>query len=326
MASLEPTEDAASNVIPSKRAQAAYEIFKEDGKIEHSVFQHSALCQTYFPYRDVAGQDYWKREQGQVVLSVQALKVENPISGETEILGIPYGPKVRLIMAFLNTEIIRKQSRVIEVEDSMTRFIRHNLGLNTDGKTIRTVKEQLARLATCIVAISFRDRENAKIDRQQGTIIDGFDLWFPKDESQRVLWTSYFEVSDKYAQSLFEHAVPLDMRAIGSLANNAMALDIYAWTAQRAHRVDHRQPAFIPWQGLYEQFGFGYKRIRDFRKVFIENLKVVSLVYPDLKIELADRKSGQPAGLLIHRSPPPIRPKLVMPGRLKQADPNLSGS
>ncbi len=330
MSDKKPNDILRSNIIPFKRAEAAYEIFMEDGTIEHSVFQHSALCQTYFPYRSLKkDQDYWKREQGKVVLSVQAMKVENPTTGKTEILGIPYGPKIRLIMAFINTEIIRSKGKTttIEVEDSMTRFIKNNLGLNTDGRTIRAVKEQLSRLATCMIAISFVDKETAKLDRRQGTIIDGFDLWFPKDEKQRVLWTSHFEVSERYAQSLVEHAVPLDMRAVAALANNAMALDIYAWLAQRAHRVDRRKPAFIHWQGLYEQFGFGYGRIRDFRKVFLENLKIVHHVYRDLKVELVDRKSGQPAGIYLFNSPPPIRHKMHLPSHFgtKQQQTGSSG-
>jgi len=33
------------------------------------------------------------------------------------------------------------------------------------------------------------------------------------------------------------HAVPLDERALAGLAHSSLALDIYAWLAQRLHRV-----------------------------------------------------------------------------------------
>jgi hypothetical protein len=47
-----------------------------------------------------------------------------------------------------------------------------------------------------------------------------------------------------------------------------MALDVYTWLAQRLHRVSPAKPAFVPWVSLWEQFGQGYERIRDFRRVF----------------------------------------------------------
>jgi hypothetical protein len=46
-----------------------------------------------------------------------------------------------------------------------------------------------------------------------------------------------------------------------------MALDVYTWLAQRLHRVSPAKPAFVPWVSLWEQFGQGYERIRDFRRV-----------------------------------------------------------
>ena len=37
--------------------------------------------------------------------------------------------------------------------------------------------------------------------------------------------------------------------------------------------------ALVPWVSLYEQFGHGYKRIRDFRHGFVRTLKFVKIVY-----------------------------------------------
>ena len=44
--------------------------------------------------------------------------------------------------------------------------------------------------------------------------------------------------------------------------------------AQRLHRIDPNKPAFVPWVSLKEQFGYGYDRIRDFRRVFERTLKL----------------------------------------------------
>jgi len=43
-----------------------------------------------------------------------------------------------------------------------------------------------------------------------------FDLWFPKNEQQRVLWPSTIRLSQEYFTSPQNHAVPLDELALGA--------------------------------------------------------------------------------------------------------------
>src|SRR4051812_34858011 len=111
-------------------------------------------------------------------------------------------------------------------------------------------------------------------------IVSAFDLWFPKQPDQRVLWPSTVRLSEEYFQSLGQHAVPLDHRAVAALASSSMALDVYVWLAQRLHRVPPGNPQFVPWAGLYEQFGQGFTRVRDFRRRFLQTLHQVMASYP----------------------------------------------
>jgi hypothetical protein len=131
-------------------------------------------------------------------------------------------------------------------------------------------------------------------------VVSGFDLWMPKDHRQRVLWPSTVWLSLDYFASLRTHAVPLDERAIGALSHSAMGLDIYAWLAQRLHRIPKPHRQMILWIALQEQFGSDYARIRKFREVFMVALRQVHAVYPAAKIDVL------PRGLLLHTSPPPV--------------------
>ena len=65
-----------------------------------------------------------------------------------------------------------------------------------------------------------------------------------------------------------------------------MALDIYAWLAQRLCRVHPHSDAPVPWISLHQQFGHGYtKRIRKFREVFLLTLnKTVLPEYPQARL------------------------------------------
>jgi hypothetical protein len=131
-------------------------------------------------------------------------------------------------------------------------------------------------------------------------IVHAFDLWFPKQPDQRVLWPSTVRLSEDYFQSLGRHAVPLDHRAIAALSGSSMALDVYVWLAQRLHRIAGSKGQFVPWVALHEQFGQGFARVRDFRRRFLHTLQQVQSAYPDARFDADDK------GVTLHHSRPPV--------------------
>lgn len=299
------SHSVALTPMQSRLIHSAYAMSQDPATIEDAIFQHSVLCQTFLPYRD-PGDDVriWQQKQGHVSLAIQAGGRFNR-EGIMEEVGLPYGTKARLILAHINSEAIKSQSRMIDVEGSMSAFIKA-IGFNVAGKTINEVKEQLTRLSTSKLSLGFTDgTKGLQYDLQ---IINAFDLWFPKNEKQRVLWPSVVQLSEDYFQSLIHHAIPLDNRALAVLSHNAMALDIYSWLAQRLHRVPAGQVSFIAWESLKLQFGYGYERMFDFKRVFRKNLAMVKGQYKDARIEEVKDK-----GFNLKLSPPPI-PKTMIQG------------
>jgi hypothetical protein len=114
-------------------------------------------------------------------------------------------------------------------------------------------------------------------------------------------------LSTDYFESLSRHAVPLDERAVAALAHSAAALDVYAWLAQRLHRIPQGRPQFIPWPALHEQFGQGFTRLRAFREHFLDVLRQVGSQYSEARVEVAQRE-----GLYLSCSPPPVLKRLVV--------------
>lgn len=299
---LEKTQMAKKTPIQKRLEDTHIDIIMNKGKVDDALFQHSVLCQTFLPYRN-PGKDLriWKHQQGKVRLAIQANEVLNPEKEDYEFIGLPYGAKARLILSHINSEAIRNQSPIINVEDSMTAFIK-KMGLPVAGPTIREVKNQLMRLTTSIFSLGYLDEQKAvQIDLK---ILKAFDIWFPKNEKQRVLWTSKIQLTDDYFNSLMEHAIPLDMRALASLSNNAMALDIYAWLAQRLHRVNPQKPQFITWAAIKDQFGQGYSQMYKFKQIFRKTLKIALLQYPSARIREEKNK-----GFWLSHSPSPIEKK-----------------
>jgi len=271
-------------------------------EVKGILYQHSVLCQTCMPYRD-PGNDIriWKRRNGIVRMELQAGRALDPGIDDFVDVGLPWGPKARLVLFHLNAEAIKQQTRLIEVEDSLTAFVRRTLDLDPKGRNIRSVKDQLSRLS----AADFRlgaINDDGRAVTVKSTIIDGFELWSPRNPNQRVLWPTMIQFSQPYFESLVQHAVPLNEEAVRRLSNNAMALDIYAWLAQRLHRVDQSNAAFVPWVSLKEQFGQGYDRMDNFKRVYGTTINRVAAVYREARFSI-DGKGMR----LMHSRPPVLK-------------------
>lgn len=68
---------------------------------------------------------------------------------------MPWGTKPRLILAHLNAEALRQDSPVIEVENSLSAFVKRIRGFDGD-REIRVFKDQLSRLSVAIVRLATR--------------------------------------------------------------------------------------------------------------------------------------------------------------------------
>jgi hypothetical protein len=272
---------------------------------EALAFQHSIFCQTGLPYRNPGPEvREWERVNGGAHLMVLAGTALDPARNQWVRLGLPYGPKPRLILIHLSTEAIRTGSPVVEVGNSVTAFAGRLQGRPPTGPELRLFKDQLAALAAATIRLGFaRSQERATTVTTQ--IVTGFDVWLPKDERQRVLWPSTLRLSHEFFTSLQDHAVPLDEQAVAALATSCMALDVYCWLAQRLHRVPAGRPTLVPWAALKAQFGWHYERMNNFRYDFRQALAEVHAQYPDARFELDHR------GMLLRHSRPPIAPKMV---------------
>src|SRR4051812_38285913 len=135
-------------LTPQKKRllNAAVSIRSEDP--DDLAFSHSVLCQCALPtVKPDDGVLEWERQQGRASLLIQAGKAKDPRSGRFVQLALPYGPKARLLLMHLNSEAIRTQSPVIDVEDSMTAFFRRLMGGAVDGRQIKMLKSQLSSLS-----------------------------------------------------------------------------------------------------------------------------------------------------------------------------------
>jgi hypothetical protein len=305
-----PIGDIIRRQVPALRPPTATELRLVESAVniktnpptkDDIAYHHTVFCQTALPYRSVPDRII-ERSNGDISLSIEAGRALHPKTNKWVDLPLPFGAQSRLIMIHLDTFAVEEQTPMVDIDNSMTAFLKRLKGYSPNGKELAAFRNHAAAVTGSLFRIaSTTANRTFQIDTK---IVTSFELWFPRDPDQRQFWPTYMRLSDEYYNTLLKHAVPLDHRAVAALQHNALALDIYKWLAQRLCRIDALQPAFVPWPNVELQFGHTYSRIRDFRYDFLNTLKMVHAHYPRAILH-ADEK-----GLLLHRSPPPIAKKI----------------
>jgi len=260
-------------------------------------FIHSVLALCAMPYRrPPEEQTDYVREFGRSSLVLQAGYLRDPHSGRMVKQGLPYGPKPRLLMVHLCSMALRNRSAEIEIDDSLSSFIR-SLGFDVTGGergTIRAFKEQLHRLAATRMQIGlFRGEVSSTINTQP---FERIDLWTPQNPEQKMLWPTTVKLDQQFYESLKRHALPVDIRVLKAFSQSARQMDIVMWLGYRLPSL--REPLMIGWDKLQEQYGVDVHLARRFRKAFHDDWSRVVEVFGSLPVRLDDK------GLLLYPADP----------------------
>lgn len=211
---------------------------------------------------------------------------------------LPYGTKPRLTLIHLCSEAVRTQNPVIDVGDGLKPFL-SAVGIPLCGKNWSDFKNQMTYLACSEMNFAFT--ANGKITQTRFNPIDSFSAWAAPDTDQRGFWPDEIALSPRFFETLCEHAVPLDPRAIHALQSSALAMDAYTWLAHRLCRVKTNAGVKLSWANLKEQFGQEYKTAKDFKKEFRAALRKALCVYPDARV------SEEMGGIRLYPSSSPVK-------------------
>jgi hypothetical protein len=299
-------EPAMTNVLPlrpvdRKRLDRLQERIENPLTSDAIGYVHTILAQCFLPYKDPKA-DRWKRRNGKYSIILTAGFLDDPAEGGDVIpLGLPFGAKPRLFQSYVCTKAIKHQSRVIPVERSMTAMI-HELGFDVRGGargSINSFKDQINRFARCRFDLVIQDDADRTQTYIKAEPIESFKVWFAQDPRQHSFWPSEIVLTDQFYQSLKEHAIPHDFRALAAIQNKPRAIDAYLWLTQRLCRIPHNKPLLMRWKELYEMFG-GQSVMKEFKRKFPADLTAARVSYPEARIEPHEE------GYLFRNSPPPV--------------------
>jgi hypothetical protein len=290
--------------VTARMVDAAAEIVQTPP--DKADFLHSVMCQVGMPRKRVEGRTF-TRVNGGVALEIEAGKLWDGQQMRPQPL--PYGTKPRLVMVHISSEAVRTRSRDIEVGHSIRDFL-ETLGLGTSGGRtgpFTAFKTQMMALAACRMTIGLSvGGRTVTVDAKP---VERFEAWMHPTGAQRTLWPGTLTLSERFYETLLEHAVPLDKRALGALQHSALALDTYTWLAHRLCRIDRPGGVKLSWGNLQDQFGSEYADRRDFKRAMRQALTAALSVYPSARVE------SEPGGIRLMPSPPPISKTHMIVGR-----------
>ncbi len=259
-----------------------------------------ALCS--LPRTNPGNRLQYKRINGPYKLVMTA-------TGDTKL---PFGNFPRLILAWVSTEAVRTQSRVLILGSSLAKFMR-TLGVYSSGggREHTKLRNQMDRLFHTHVSLIYEDKRGKATVNSQ--IADSTVFWWnPKRPDQSSLWESKIELSEKFFNEIISHPVPIDMNTLKALKRSSLGLDLYLWLVYRTFTL--RAPQRLTWRQLYRQFGAHPDNasdkfiVRNFRTKCLRELKKIKLAWSGLNYATA------PGGLILLPSTPTIAP--LDPGQL----------
>jgi hypothetical protein len=291
--------------VDLKRIQGLYDRAGEPLKSDDIWFLHTTMCQCFLPYKNPKT-DTWERKNGDFSITLVAGHVRDPRSDTlTRRVGLPYGAKPRLFQSYICMQAVKNQSAVIPIEGTMTEMM-HMLGLQSTGGehgTIRSFKEQITRFSAANFTI-IGPGAKGTYSHIKATPIRRFDVFFPTDPRQGSLWPTEVHLTSDFFESLKDHAIPFDFRALQPIQAKPRAIDIYLWLTQRLCKIDERKPLLLKWKALYEMFGAD-QVYRNFKVNFPKDMTIAMVSYSAARVEQCTE------GFIFRYSPPPVPRTLV---------------
>ena len=224
---------------------------------------------------------------------------------------LPFGNLPRLLLAWICTEAVRTQSRVLILGTSLSEFMRKvGIYAQSGGRGgVRTrLRNQMDRLFHCQVELIYED-EHSKHSRAS-RIADKTELWWnPQRPDVPVLWKSKIELGEKFFEEIIKHPVPLNMNVLQAMKRSPLGLDLYMWVVYRTFTLS--RPLQISWERLYRQFGVNPAKASDkitvqaFRRKILRELKKIKTAWPQLNYSTAK------AVLILMPSKPAIAPTRI---------------
>jgi hypothetical protein len=282
-------------------------------------FMHQMFCVAGLPLREPATRTF-SRSTGLMGLNIAPGSITLPDGQELEI-GIPYGPKARLIVLSAISEarspLRQEGDRWIEIGRIETWL--KDIGVlrgSRSGQVMTMAKDQLIRLSLAQFSTTYRlpgrrvllsnDRimDAGAFDEEELRLYAKNDV--PNEDRRsnlsRVRWPEAIRMSEK-AFKMFraDDAVPIPSSRLTQVSHSALAIDLFLFLCYTLPGIPQGDPQLVRWKDLINWFGNKRDAPSKFKETFLPALSLAMKAYPEANISADDMTDE---GLLLHYSDP----------------------
>ena len=282
---------------------------REGGQLDVS-FLHRGFCIMGMPLRQPKDSlRPFSRHDGRFALTIEPASVTHPDGGLINI-GVPFGPKARLIAMWMATEVQNPRrtttDRFLEL-NGITDWL-EALGIPARGGatgSIAATKDQFMRLAFSTFTMVLRGPNSEELFKRESLIESGI---FGSDDLARyraghvsqMAWPRVIALTHNTYDRFLNDAIPIPTVRLREVANNAMAIDILVYLSYRLPTLGRDDSAMLTWRDLMAQFGTGSagEFASKFKDTFRQSIRRAIEAYPEAHIEITSE------GLVMRYSDP----------------------
>lgn len=226
-------------------------------------YMPKSLVLATLPHRDPGACNY-KRINGAHRLTILA----------NDEIGLPYGVIPRLLLIWITTHAVKRKTRDITLDKSLSAFLK-SVGITNTGLNIKRFREQARRLF--YASINITSIVNDTINHLQ----PAKTAYFFQEEGSGICLT------EDFYNEVLKSVVPINLDAINTLKNSSLGLDIYIWLTHRVSYLDKK--TLVTWRQLQDQFGSDYAKNKtgkqSFKRAFDKQVMKILTIYSDVRIQ-----------------------------------------
>jgi hypothetical protein len=283
-----------SRLAPPRRRTAAQplgeilqsQLFPELGRLPSIGFVTRLVVATTLPHSEPANNEF-VRHSGIYDLCLLA----------PSRVGLPFGRYPRLALAWMITEAVRRKTPFLSLGPNLTSFA-WAIGVTPSTGprgTLLMLREQLNRLVHVNVSCDGNPEQAARFGFPPAFTGGGVRL-----VKRHLLWwndppppdhePSFVELSQDFFEEILAHPIPIRLDVVRGF-RSPMEMDVYVWLTYRSIRATRiNRPEPVSWLALKNQFGADYAEVRVFRYHFLQALKNVMRVYPEVRVRSSSRE------------------------------------
>lgn len=276
--------------VSKKRLLSALVVEQDPDAIaaENLLWASPAFVQTTLPHRDPKA-DFFFRTNGVRYLDLVSAR-SNGIP-----LGLPFGPRPRLLLHYIAGRIQASASREIELPNSLY-ALHKELGLTNGTQNYSNSADQARRLFNAFISIgevnpmiAAKGIERYHCVQKNIVFAEEIQLGWEINDKQQTLFGNRIKLSEFMFSVFKDNVFPVRKLAMNAIQQSSFAIDIYVWLCWRNYilHVKGQPQVSIPFTsrngsvGLMQQFGSDYdeNNVRFFIRQFMREMDKVKSVW-----------------------------------------------